>query len=125
MDSNPLMDLFSRFMQNRGEQNTGYEPIAPLSTKENTEWEKIISDFEKAKSRIMEIDAKKRLFWIKLERRLKIFDRNMMIESGMVMAETVKKNNCNFPGERGAIPGFCDLDCGNCAVKPDDAPDEP
>jgi hypothetical protein len=123
MDSNPLMDLFSRFMQNRLGQENRFEPIAPLSAKDNKDWEKILSDFEKANSRVMEVEAKRKLFWIKLERKLKIFDRNMTIEGGMVLAEVDKKNNCNFPGERGAIPGFCNMDCDNCAIKPEENDD--
>jgi len=119
MENNPFMSLFSQFMDNRG-GNPTFEPIAPLSEKENKEWEKLNSDIEKTRSKLSELEAKKKIFWIKLERKLKIYDRNLMVEGGMVMAEKENKNNCGIPGERLSIPGFCDGDCENCALKPED-----
>lgn len=116
MENNPFLNLFSQLMNN----DKSYEPIAPLSKKENREWEKLVSDLEKARSRLSEIEAKKNIFWIKLERKLKIYDRDLMIEGGMVLAEKETKNNCKEPGDKHSIPGFCDGDCDSCALNPEE-----
>lgn len=116
---NPLMDFLSNMMGN-GRNSTKYEAVAPLSSKDNQEWDRIISELEKAKSRMMELEARKKIFWIKLERKLGMFDRNLKIESGIVMAEVQNKNNCQTPGEKLALPGFCDGNCNECSQKPEE-----
>lgn len=122
--SNPLLEMFSNFMQGRN-GGAEYEAIAPLSAKDNKEWEKLLSDLEKARSRLAEIEAKKKLFWIKIERKLKIYDRDLKIDGGMVMGEVEHKHNCEHPGEKAAqMPGFCNGDCENCALKPEEESDE-
>lgn len=120
---NPFRDLMAKIFQSRAEEEDHYEPIAPLTEKDSQEWDRLINEYEKAKSRLVELDARKKLFWIRLERKLKIYDRGLKIEGGMVLGEVVKKSNCHMPGERAGIPGFCDGDCANCALKPE-IPDE-
>lgn len=123
MENNPLMNLLSQLMDNGGSTPT-FEPIAPLSEKDNREWEKINSDLEKTRSKLSELEAKKKIFWIKLERKLEIYDRNLMVEGGMVLAEKENKNNCEVPGQRLSIPDFCDGDCDNCALNPEEDEEE-
>lgn len=115
---NPFRELMSKLFQSGNEEDK-YEPIAPLSKKDNKEWDMLNQEFEKAKSRILEIEARRKIFWIRLERKLKMHDRGLKIESGMVMGEVSSKNNCHTPGERAGIPGFCDGDCANCSQEPD------
>lgn len=119
LSDNPLSNLFSKYLQSMTKEPR-YEALAPLSLKDNKEWEKLISDYEKYRSKLLEIDAKKKIFWTKLERKLRIYDRNLKIEAGMVMGEVEEKHNCQIPGERTSLPGFCDGNCGDCSQKPED-----
>lgn len=119
LSGNPLSNLFAKYLQSKN-QEPKYEALAPLSTKDNKEWEKLISDFEKYRSKILEIEARKKIFWTKLERKLGIYDRSLKIEAGMVMGEVEERHNCQTPGERLSLPGFCDGDCDNCSQKPED-----
>jgi hypothetical protein len=119
MDDNPFGKLFSRLMGSKPQSEIKYEPLAPLSKKDSEEWEKFSSDLEQARSKISEIEAKKSLYWIKIERKLKIFNKNLKIENGMVYVEVNKKTNCEHHGEKLPLPGFCSGDCDNCSQSPD------
>lgn len=119
---NLFRELMSKLFQS-GHEEVKYEPIAPLSKKENKEWDMLNQEFEKAKSKILEVEARRKIFWIRLERKLKMHDRGLKIDSGMVMGEVSKKNNCQTLGDRASIPGFCDGDCTNCSQEPEN-PDE-
>lgn len=121
--NHPLSDMFQNFLPLQG-NTTEYEPVAPLSKSESLTWERINRELEKAQSKISELEAKKKLFWIKIERKSGIFDKDLKIEGGIIWAEIEKKNNCVQPGERAGLPGFCDNDCDNCALKPEDIDEE-
>jgi hypothetical protein len=116
---NPLSNLLSHFMGGNPPPEMKYEPLAPLSKKELEEWDKFGSDLEKARSKISEIEAKKSLYWIKIERKLNCYNKNLKIENGMVYVEVNKKTNCEHHGENLPLPGFCSGDCDNCSQSPD------
>jgi hypothetical protein len=109
-------------MHNGGNKEEHFEPLAPLSKKEQDEWDRLHSNRARIKCMMEEADAKMQLFWSKIERKTKIYDKNMRIDNGMIMVEVDKKNNCHNPGE--PHPGFCDEDCDNCALNPDKHGDE-
>ena len=122
---NPIFELFSNLMHHGDNDEVGYEPIAPLSEKDNKEWEKLLSNHEKAESRVEEIEAKKKLFWIKIERKLGIYNRELKIDGGIVLGEVEHKNNCEHTGDKLAqMPGFCGGDCEDCALKPEDTEED-
>jgi hypothetical protein len=119
MDGNPLGNLFSHLMGHNRPPEIKYEPVAPLSKKDSEEWEKFSTDIEKAKSKISEIEAKKTLYWIKMERKLNIYNKNLKIENGVVYVETDTKNNCEHHSKKLPLPGFCSGDCDNCSLSSD------
>ena len=106
---------FFDFMKNMMglQQEPQYEPLAPLSTKEAQEWDRINIVHAKGKSMVDQADAKRKLYWGKIERKTGIYDRSLKIDNGMIMVEP-KKNNCKSKGQ--LVPGFCDGDCDNCAL---------
>lgn len=116
MDEGQLRKLFELFQNSKGEEK--FEPHAPLSKREAEEWDSIIKLSAKAHRMAEDAEAKRKLFWSKIERKTKIYDRNMRIDSGMILLQVNKKTNCKFHGEQ--MPGFCDGDCANCALNPDD-----
>lgn len=94
-----------------------YEPIAPLSKEEAKEWDEIHQNLAMVKSLITEAEARKRLFWVKVEKKLNNYGRDLRIENGMVLEKVEEKKNCQSPGA-GPRPGFCDGDCAKCAINP-------
>jgi hypothetical protein len=79
---------------NKKRKESLYEPLTPLSKAENEEWEKMIKDFEKARSFLAEVDAKRKLFWIAIERKLDIYNKSLKIENGMIMIEKKESKDC-------------------------------
>lgn len=111
---NPLRRLFNMLGQQDEEH---FEPLAPLSKQEVEEWNQINNQTAEARLLMEEAEAKRKIFWAKIERKAGIFDRNMRIENGMVLIQTQEKSNCKSNGK--AVPGFCDGDCDNCALGAD------
>lgn len=110
-------------MFNHGNQPESYEPVMPLSKKEQSEWDRLDIDYEKARSKIEEIEAKRKLFWIKMERKAKIFDRELKIDGGILMAEVISKSNCS-QHDHTPIEGFCNGNCEECALNNPEETDE-
>lgn len=121
--SNPFQEMFERF-KGAFQPETEYEPVAPLSTKESKEWDNILLQLDKARSKLREAEARRQLFWAKMEQRLKMYDRGLKIEGGMIMAVVEKKTNCDQGGNHQPIAGFCDGDCENCAINPEKKEEE-
>jgi hypothetical protein len=111
---NPLDALFSLFGSRL--QNDNYEPFAPLSKEESKEWEDIQNEVAKVKSLVGEVEARKKLFWVKIEKKTNLYNRTLKIENGMILVEVKEKNSCPTPGI--ARPGFCVGDCADCALNP-------
>jgi len=108
-------------MMDGGNDDEKYEPLAPLSKKDSEEWDRIHQNRAKIRSLLSESDAKLALFWAKIEKKLKVYDRDLMIDNGMVLAKIEKKSNCD---DHKGIPGFCNGDCENCAINHDDEDDK-
>lgn len=121
--SNPFQEMFERF-KDSFQPGAEYEPVAPLSTKESKEWDNILLQLDKARSKLREAEAKRQLFWARMEQKIKMYDRGLKIEGGMIMALVEKKNNCGQGGNHKPIEGFCDGDCENCAINPNKEDDE-
>jgi hypothetical protein len=120
--STPFEGLFQQFMPiNASPQQ--YEPIAPLSKKDAEAWDKLQYDIEKAKSLVKEVEAKRILFWAKIEKKLKMYDRSLMIEGGMIMAVVEEKTNCTRKKDE-PHPDFCNGDCENCTLDHDNEPED-
>jgi hypothetical protein len=108
----PLRKLFEMFQQG---ENENFEPLAPLSKKEADEWEKLNNETAKIQTLKKENEAKRQLFWSKIEKKTGIYDRTLRIDNGMVLIQKDEKSNCKAKGS-GGIPGFCNGDCENCAM---------
>jgi len=114
---NPFLHFLSQLA---GGNRKEYEPIAFLSKNENEEWEKISKDYDKVKSLIYEIDARRKLFWISIEHKLDIYDKSLKIEDGIVFMEKEDKHNCDHQSNKLNILGFCDGNCDDCAFNTDE-----
>ena len=93
-----------------------FEPLAPLSTEEATEWARINNKVAQAQSIAKEAEAERMIFWTRIEKKTGIYDKNLRIDNSMVLIEVEKKNNCLSHGE--AKPGFCDGNCDGCSLNP-------
>jgi hypothetical protein len=118
-----MMDPLESLMSLLGGPREKYEPLAPLSTEEAKEWESVQNEIGKIKTLAQEIEARKRIFWAVIQRRLNNYNGELKIENGMVLEKVEKKTNCNHPGQ--ALQGFCEGNCANCALNPnkDQQPD--
>lgn len=90
-----LESLFSLL----GPREEKYEPTAPLSKEEATEWDNLQNEIGRVKSLAQEIEAKKRLFWASIEKKLNIYDRDLRIQNGMVLEKVIEKKYCETPGK--------------------------
>lgn len=116
LSNNPLEELFERFRQHH-EQQQKYEPLSPLSKREADEWEHIQTLLLKAVNLKQEAEAKRSLFWAKMERKTGIYDRILKVDNGMLQVQVREKNNCQHSGQ--AMPGFCDGNCADCSLDHD------
>jgi hypothetical protein len=112
------MQQFFEHMSHSHQEEKNYEPLAPLSKKEAQEWDRINMQAAKGQSMMEQAEAKRKLFWGKIERKTGIYDRSMSIDGGMILVDQ-EKRNCKTKGEQ--IPGFCDGDCENCSLEIEDS----
>jgi hypothetical protein len=122
MSSDPYESLFSSLLPNLFGNRDKYEPVAPLSKEEAKEWDDIQNEMGRIKCLIRETEARKSLFWASIEKKLKLYDHDLRIENGMVMEKVKEKKGCDHVGT--PQPGFCNGECADCALNPNNNEDD-
>jgi hypothetical protein len=120
--NDPLEGLLGGLFPNLFGSRDKYEPIAPLSKEEAKEWDDIKNEIGRIKSLVRETEARKSLFWTSIEKKLGLYDHDLRIENGMVLEKVTEKKNCEHPGS--PQPGFCNGECSNCAINPNNLEDD-
>ena len=64
-----------------------YDAYGPLDAEDKKEWDAICHKVGYIESMQREVEAQRSLFWVKLERKLDMADRDMRIESGILYVE--------------------------------------
>ena len=102
-----MLKNLRRMMQNQ--QEPEYEIVGTLPPKDLEEWNSLQTLLLKAKNMLEEAQARKSLFWAKMEQKTQIFDRGLKVEDGILFVE--KKTSVDKKG----IPELpCTGDCDNC-----------
>ena len=112
-----LLSMLSGGSMSSNNDDRQFEPLAPMSKEEATEWARINNKVAQAQSIAKEAEAERMIFWTRIEKKTGIYDKNLRIDNGMILIEVEKKNNCLSHGE--ARPGFCDGNCDECSLNPD------
>ena len=80
-----------------------YEPLSMLSVEDQEEWNMLNNKVFELQSEIREYAAKLDLFYTKLERLTKIYDRKLIVENGMIMVEKKPDPKTNKPKDSSGL----------------------
>lgn len=80
----------------RGETDEDYEPIATLSPEQRREWDEVQALEEKAKSMYAEAQARRSLFWVRLEQSMReagLSSDDLKVDDGVVYKKVEEKKD--------------------------------